>query len=370
MGARRSFAVWLVLAGCRHAPVDPGPVPPTSAGEVADVASRDRDDACADATGTAVDGCPVSDRDGDRQVDAEDRCPDLAEVWNGYADDDGCPDRVPPELATVTGPVSGVEFVPYKETLKENSFAALDRVAEVLKKHPEVRIEVSAYIDVPGESAEMAGSPLSTRRAAVVLRYFARRGLALDRFTTRDTFHDRRDADRSERVALEILVQGGAVVSGARADGDGDRVLGFQDACPEVAEVFNGISDDDGCPDEVPLEVSALLGVVPGIEFKFNKWDILPDSFASLDRIVEVLLKYVEVRIAVSVHIDSKGSDKYGRRLTQKRADSIKRYLVDHGVAAHRVDPRGYEGERPVVDNKTAEGRARNRRVELELWAQ
>ena len=288
----------------------------------------------------------------------------MAEVWNGYADDDGCPDRVPPELAAVTGAVPGVSFIPFRDILEPRSFAALDRVAEVLKQYPEVRIEVSAYIDVPGENAGM-GSPLSTRRAATVLRYFLQRGLAVDRLVTGDTFRDRRAADRSERVALEILVDG--VVS-APIDDDGDGVLGFRDACPEVAEVSNGIVDDDGCPDEVPPEVSALLGVVPGLEFKFNKWDILSGSFAALDRIVIVLLKYPEVRVAVSVHIDAKGSDKYSRRVSQKRADSIKRYLVEHGVAAHRVDPRGYEESRPIADNKTAEGRARNRRVELELW--
>lgn len=235
-----------------------------------------------------------------------------------------------------------------------------------MKKYPEVRIEVSAYIDVPGESAEMAGSPLSTRRAATVLRYFLQRGLAVDRFATGDTFRDRRAADRSERVELEVLVDG---VAGARVDVDGDGVLGFRDACPEVAEVSNGIVDDDGCPDEVPPEVSALLGVVPGLEFKLDKWDISPGSFAVLDRIIEVLLKYPEVRVAVSAHIDAKGSAKYSRRVTQKRADSIKRYLVEHGVAAHRVDPRGNEESRPIADNKTADGRARNRRVELELWA-
>lgn len=363
MRARRSFGVLVVLAACRHAPADPGSV---TTGEVPGVVSRERD-ACPDVPGTKDEGCPVRDLDGDRRVDGEDRCPDMAEVWNGYADDDGCPDRVPPELAAVIGAVPEVLFTPFRDTLEARSFAALDRVAEVLKKYPEVRIVVSAYIDVPGENAEMAGSPLSTRRAATVLRYFLQRGLAVDRFATGDTFRDRRAADRSERVELEILVDG-AGVAGARADGDGDGVLGFKDACPEVAEVKNGVVDDDGCPDEVPPEVSALLGVVPGIEFKTNKWDLLPGSFAALDRIVEVLIKYQEVRVAVSVHIDAKGSAKYSRRVTQKRADSIKRYLVEHGVAAHRVDPRGYEEARPIADNKTADGRARNRRVELELW--
>lgn len=355
MGAWRLFAVGMVLVGCRHASVDSGSTPPI-------VASRD----------SGVDGASepvVRDRDEDRRVDAEDRCPDMAEVWNGYADDDGCPDRVPPELAAVIGVIPGVEFEPHREILKESSSAALDRVVEVFKKYPEVLIAVSAYIDVPGESSEMAGSPLSTRRAASVLRFFAYRGLAVSRFMTRDTFRDRRAADRSERVELEILLQDGAVVSGALADDDGDRVLGFQDACPEVAEVRNGIVDDDGCPDEVPPEVAAVLGVVPGIVFKLNKWDISPESFAALDKIVVILLKYVEMRIVVGAHVDTKGSDKYGRRVSQKRADSIKRYLVEHGVAADRVDPRGYEGERPIADNKTAEGRARNRRVELELWS-
>lgn len=352
--------MWVMLAACRHAPAAPGAV---TTGDVPGVVSRGRDP-CPDAPGT--EDCLVRDLESDRRVDVEDRCPDMAEVWNGFADDDGCPDRVPPELDAVIGAVPGASFMPFRDILEPRSFAALDRVAEVLKKYPEVRIQVSAYVDVPGENAEMAGSPLSTRRAATVLRYFLQRGLAADRFATGDTFRDRRAADRSERVELEILVDG---VAGARVDADGDGVLGFRDACPEVAEVSNGIVDEDGCPDEVPPEVSALLGVVHGLEFNLNKWDLLPGSFAALDRIVGVLIKYPEVRVAVSVHIDAKGSAKYSRRVTQKRADSIKRYLVEHGVAAHRVDPRGYEESRPIADNKTADGRARNRRVELELWA-
>ena len=150
-------------------------------------------------------------------------------------------------------------------------------------------------------------------------------------------------------------------------DVDPEQGVVSGDECPDGGEIYNGIADADGCPDEIPPDLAAVLGVIPGITFKSGKWDLLPSSFPVLDRIAEVLMKYAEVRVFVDAHKDAKGSDKYGRRETQKQADSIKKYLVHRGVEAHRIEPRGMEENVPIADNKTADGRAMNRRVELKL---
>jgi outer membrane protein OmpA-like peptidoglycan-associated protein len=154
-------------------------------------------------------------------------------------------------------------------------------------------------------------------------------------------------------------------------DLDKDGVDNANDRCPDVAEIVNGIEDRDGCPDEVPPEVRGLVGPIAGVVFDFNKATFKPQSFAALDRIVEILLRYPEVRIEVSGHVDSKGSDDFARRARTagRRAEAVQRYLVTQGVAGERVVTRDAHDEEPIADNKTAEGRARNRRVEIKLLA-
>lgn len=155
-------------------------------------------------------------------------------------------------------------------------------------------------------------------------------------------------------------------------DIDKDGVDNTNDRCPDVAEIVNGIEDRDGCPDEVPPEVSGLVGPIAGIVFDFNKATFKPQSFAALDRIVEVLLRYPEVRIEVSGHVDSKGSlfdHALRTRMAGRRAEAVRRYLVEHGVAGERVVTRDAHNREPIADNRTAEGRARNRRVEIKLLA-
>jgi len=153
-------------------------------------------------------------------------------------------------------------------------------------------------------------------------------------------------------------------------DLDKDGLLDKNDRCPDVPEAFNNFEDTDGCPDELPPEIHALSGPILEIEFDTNKNTLRPKSFAALDRIVAVLLKYPEVRIEVSGHIDSKLADSdIARRvrLSGKRADAVRMYLVDKGVAQDRVVSRDAFDDEPIGDSKTEVGRSMNRRVRIKL---
>lgn len=150
-------------------------------------------------------------------------------------------------------------------------------------------------------------------------------------------------------------------------DGDGDGLLDAADGCPEAGEARNGFEDGDGCPDELPAELQAIVGVVPGIVFDFNKDTIKRASFAALDEIAAALLKYPTVRVEISGHSDDTASNVMRGALTARRAQAVKRYLISRGVAEDRVLSEGYGPERPIASNKTAAGRAKNRRVELAI---
>ncbi len=150
-------------------------------------------------------------------------------------------------------------------------------------------------------------------------------------------------------------------------DNDKDGIPDQIDKCPNEPETFNHYKDEDGCPDEVPAEVKKFTGVIEGINFKTNSAEILPGSWAILDRAVKVLQDYPDVNLEISGHTDSKGRASYNQSLSQRRADSVKLYLVSHGIASSRLISIGYGESRPIADNSTASGRASNRRTEFRL---
>jgi OOP family OmpA-OmpF porin len=101
--------------------------------------------------------------------------------------------------------------------------------------------------------------------------------------------------------------------------------------------------------------------------FDFDKANLKPEGRAKLDDLVgKVKDINLEVIIAVG-HTDSVGSDSYNQKLSVKRAEAVKAYLVSKGIEKNRVYTEGKGEKQPVADNKTAEGRAKNRRVEIEV---
>lgn len=90
-----------------------------------------------------------------------------------------------------------------------------------------------------------------------------------------------------------------------------------------------------------------------------------PEFIAILDNAAATLKEWGEIKVEVAGHTDSACTDKYNLGLSQRRAEAVRDYLIRQGVAADRLTAKGYGESMPVADNKTAEGRYRNRRVEL-----
>ena len=150
-------------------------------------------------------------------------------------------------------------------------------------------------------------------------------------------------------------------------DADLDEIVDSADRCPVQPETRNGFEDGDGCPDSIPEKIRGILGVVEGIQFAGGKDTLRPESHVELDTIADALGEYPQVRILITAHTDGRGTREYNLDLSRRRAEAIKGYLVDHGVAADRIDVHGAGAEKPVADNSTAAGRRRNRRIEIRL---
>ncbi|HVI00665.1 MAG TPA: OmpA family protein, partial [Enhygromyxa sp.] len=151
------------------------------------------------------------------------------------------------------------------------------------------------------------------------------------------------------------------------SDRDTDGMWDEQDTCPDEPETFNGYQDADGCADEVPEEVRAFTGTIKGITFENNSEAIRPVSRPVLDRAVDVLSRNPDVRINIVGHTDSKGDRDYNISLSQRRAASVKTYLVERGIAEDRITTEGVGPDQPLDTNDTKAGRANNRRIEFQI---
>ena len=120
-------------------------------------------------------------------------------------------------------------------------------------------------------------------------------------------------------------------------------------------------------PPPAPKPVSEKVTMAADAHFDFDKSVLKPEGKARLDDLVGKL-KAVNLEVVIAIgHTDSIGSDAYNRKLSMRRADAVKAYMVSKGIEANRIYTEGKGESQPIADNKTKEGRAKNRRVEIEV---
>lgn len=116
----------------------------------------------------------------------------------------------------------------------------------------------------------------------------------------------------------------------------------------------------------VPIEIGQVVRL-NNVFFDFDKWDLRPESFVELDRVVKLLKENPTIEIELSAHTDSYGTDDYNFKLSDNRAKSCVEYIISQGIDSSRVTSHGYGETMPVATNETAEGRQLNRRVEFKI---
>ena len=277
----------------------------------------DKDDKCPDEAGDiAFDGCP--DRDNDSIIDSKDDCPDVP----GLAAFKGCPDTDGDGIKdeddacpNVAGPLVNNGC---PDTDSDGLFDFID--------------------DCPTEFGpkENNGCPWPD--------------------TDGDGLLDK--DDKCPNIAGPLNNDGCPYI-----DTDGDGVLDKDDDCPTV----QGPVSNKGCP-EIEKEVEEILQTAfENLEFETSRDVIKASSIPSLTKLAEVLVKKPDWKLQIAGHTDSQGNDQNNLILSKKRAEAVKAFMVANGINGDRLNTLYFGETDPIADNSTAEGRQRNRRVEMKI---
>lgn len=282
------------------------------------------------------------DRDGDGIVGTTDQCPEQAEDADGFQDADGCPD-----------PDNDADAVPDADDRCPN-----EPGPAVNHGCPDKDRDGDGLVDRADMCPDEPGKPVN-------------RGCP-GADSDGDGLVDRLDKcpDRFGPVVTE-----GCPEPDTDKDGFPDRL----DKCPTQAEVFNGLEDDDGCPDEGEalavltddrIEVRQTVAFnEEKVSFGTARWAVSQESYLMLATVAKILFLHPEItKVVVEGHTDNVGTHEFNLQLSRKRAEAVRKHLIEvNGVEEHRLSSEGYAFDRPIASNDTEEGRARNRRVEFRI---
>jgi len=153
---------------------------------------------------------------------------------------------------------------------------------------------------------------------------------------------------------------------------DGEEVLKYK--TDPLKKDTDGGSVDDGTevkrgtdplnPEDDVVKIGVPI-ILEGITFDVGKATIKPESEATLMKALKTLETYTDISVEISGHTDNTGSAKLNQKLSEERANSVKDWLVSKGIDPSRITTKGYGKDKPIADNKTAEGKQKNRRIEF-----
>ena len=269
----------------------------------------DKEDACPNEAGPVENkGCPWPDSDNDGVLDKDDACPSQAGTLNGCPDADRDGIRDAEDACPNIAGIARFNGCP-------------DTDGDGIKDSED---------ECPNVAGTLNGCPDSDK----------------------DGIKD--SDDQCPRIAGNL---------NGCPDTDGDGIRDQDDSCPQTA----GITANNGCP-EVKEEVKQVLELaVRNIQFNSGSDVLKASSYASLDQVAELMRENNTFRLKLSGHTDNTGNDDLNLDLSKRRANAVRQYLINKGISADRLSADGYGETQPVADNNTREGRAANRRVELEI---
>ena len=147
-------------------------------------------------------------------------------------------------------------------------------------------------------------------------------------------------------------------------DRDGDGVADKDDKCPDV----RGTVANNGCPEVSEEAIKKLNDYAKTILFDTGKFSFQKQTFPVLKAITVILKEYPTAKFSIEGHTDNVGKADFNQKLSDGRANAVKQYLIDNGIDPFRLTSKGFGMDNPIDTNKTAKGRANNRRVEVKLF--
>ena len=275
---------------------------------------------------------PERDSDGDGLLDSVDQCPQDPEDVDDFQDDDGCPD---PDNDS-DGVLDGDDRCPLEPGVPENEGC------------PDPDTDGDGILDSVDQCDDQPED--------------------FDEFEDEDGCPDPdNDGDGVLDSADRCPMEAGPVANHGcpDADRDGDGVVDRLDNCPDEP----GPESNQGCRERQQVVIREdRLDILDKVYFATNRARIQRRSNSLLRNIATVLNNHPEIeRIRIEGHTDERGDDDYNMRLSQSRAEAVRDFLVEEGVATGRLVAQGFGETRPIDDNGTSTGRAANRRVEFNI---
>lgn len=288
----------------------------------------DMKDACPDDAGLPeFNGCP--DKDGDKIIDKEDACPDDPGIplFHGCPDtdndsimdkDDKCPTKAGP-LSNKGCPLDRVYLIDEKGTVLDTAVkdGSGNFIFKMLPKDEKALFKLETYNEPP------------------------------------------------EVKEVSIGVKGSSTVRLAKKGSDG--LFRFEILKPDVTGLKKLEEEDVKAVILTKEEEEVIKKAFDNLEFETAKDVIKPGSYTSLNELAELLKKKPEWRLQISGHTDNVGNPAKNMDLSKRRAEAVMKYLVAQGVANERFIVKWYGQTKPIADNKTPQGRQKNRRVEMKI---
>jgi outer membrane protein OmpA-like peptidoglycan-associated protein len=256
------------------------------------------------------DGCPDPDNDHDGIPDVDDKCPNIPEDKDGFQDEDGCPEG------------------------NKNDRDG-DGILDDVDKCPDDPEDFDGFQDADG-----CPDPDNDQDGILDVD-----DLCPNDPEDKDGFED---ADGCPDP-----------------DNDKDRILDKDDKCPNEPETYNGYQDEDGCPDRGRVVVTdTSIEILDMIYFEYDKAIIKKESYPILDAVAATMQGNPSIAlIEIQGHTDERGDDAYNLDLSDRRAKSVRQYLIDKGVNENRLTAQGYGETQPLDRRHNEAAWAKNRRV-------
>jgi outer membrane protein OmpA-like peptidoglycan-associated protein len=316
------------------------------------------------------DGCPDPDNDEDGILDPLDKCPNEPEDVDQFEDEDGCPEvdndkdtvlDVDDKCPNTPGPVEN-KGCPLEDRDGDGIVDKEDKCPDDPEDMDGDRDEDGCPdIDTDGDGLEDDVDKCPTQPE------------------DKDGFEDEdgcpevdNDKDGILDAADECPVDAGPLETRGCPDKDGDGIPDKDDKCPdEVGVAQPDKPDQHGCPKRYKLIVvkKDKIEIKQKVYFDTGKATIKSRSFNLLAEVGDAIKSSNNIKtVFVDGHTDSRGSDSYNQDLSERRAASVRMHLIDvEGVPADKLKSRGYGESKPIASNRTRRGREQNRRVEFNV---